>query len=212
MESAWIAGIYESRLWRRNPIFRLLQGISFEGERRLVERALAPGEDAVVLDVGCGPGIHTRPLARLARRGLVVGADLSRPMLRAAATHAREAALPNLAFVRADAQQLPIATGRVSAVCCCGALHLFPNPDAALAEAHRVLRPGGRLAIAAFRRRPDALSDRVTAWRRARTGMDAFLPEDLESRLRNLGFEEVRRLHARGVWLVMSAVRAASDG
>ena len=77
MESEWIARIYESRLWRRNPIIALLQGISFERERSLIERALLVRDDAVVLDLACGPGIHSRPLAARARRGLVIGIDLS---------------------------------------------------------------------------------------------------------------------------------------
>ena len=207
MESEWVARIYESRLWRRNRVIALLQGISFERERELVERALLVRDDDVILDLGCGPGIYARPLAARARHGLVIGADLSKAMLRTAAANARRESLGNLAFVRADSQQLPIATSQIAAVCCCGALHLFPNPDAALAEVHRVLVPGGRLAIAAYRRRRGALAHRITALRRARTGMDAFLPEDLESRLRAVGFTDVRCLHARGIWLVMSAIR-----
>ena len=205
MELDWIARIYESRLWRRNAIIGLLQGISFEREFALVERALRVPDDALVLDLGCGPGIYSRPLAARARRGLVVGADLSPAMLRRATCHARRASLSNLAFLRADAQQLPIASGRVAAVCCCGALHLFPNPDGALAEVHRVLEARGRLAIAAYRRRRGALAERAAALRLARTGMHAFLPEDLESKLSAAGFTDVRCLHARGVWLVMSA-------
>lgn len=93
MELAWIARIYESRLWRRNPLIGLLQGISFEWESALVEGALRVSDDALVLDLGCGPGIYARPLAVRARNGLVVGAHLSPAMLRTATAHARRASL-----------------------------------------------------------------------------------------------------------------------
>lgn len=210
MESQWIARIYESRLLRRNPLIGLLQGISFERESALVLKALRVPDDALVLDFGCGPGIYSRPLAARARRGFVIGADLSPVMLDRATGSARRASLGNLAFVRADAQQLPIASGRMAAVCCCGALHLFPNPDAALEEVHRVLEVGGRIAIAAYRRRRGALAERAAAVRLAKTGLHAFRPEDLEARLRRAGFTDVECLHERGIWLVMSATRDGS--
>ena len=212
MESTWIARIYESRLWRRNPLIGLMQGISFDREFALVEGALRVNEDDRVLDLGCGPGIYARPLAARTRPRLVVGVDLSPAMLATAAAHPALASLENLTFVRADAQQLPIAPGLATAASCCGALHLFSNPDAALVELHRVLAPGGRLAISAYRRRSGALAERAAAMRLARTGLHAFLPEDLESRLHAAGFTNVQCLHARGTWLVMSAAREANVG
>ena len=207
MESTWIARIYESRLWRRNPLIGLMQGISFDREFALVEAALRVRDNDRVLDLGCGPGIYARPLAARTRPLLVVGVDLSPAMLATAAAHPRRASLENLTFVQADAQQLPIASGLATAASCCGALHLFPDPDAALVEFHRVLAPGGRLAISAYRRRSGAFAQRAAAMRLARTSLQAFLPEDLESRLRAAGFTNVQCLHARGAWLVMTRPR-----
>lgn len=211
MESDRIAAIYETRLWRRNPFVSLLQGLRFEAEYALVEKALHLRENARLLDLACGPGIYTRPLASLVPRGRVVGADLSAPMLKRARRTARSEGLRDLLFMQADAQALPLRSQHFDAVCCCGALHLFPDTVAALAEIARVLKPGGRLAISAFRRRRGTLAEKLTAMRRHRTGMDAFLPEALAKQLEEQAFCDVRCLHERGIWLVMSATRA-QDG
>lgn len=98
-----------------------------------------------VLDVGCGPASITALLARAAREdGLVLGIDLSEAML---ARAVRAELGPQVGFVRADAQQLPLRDETVDAVVSIAVLQLIPNPAAALAEIARVLRPGGRLAV-----------------------------------------------------------------
>ncbi|GAA4870432.1 class I SAM-dependent methyltransferase [Actinomycetospora straminea] len=95
-----------------------------------------------VLDLACGPGTLTRHLAdAVGADGLVVGADLSPPMLRRAARAVRAA---NTVFVRADAMALPLRDGAVEAVCCSLCLQLVPDLDTALAQIRRVLAPGGR--------------------------------------------------------------------
>ncbi len=203
-----IAAIYEGRLWRRSWFVELLQRISFEEECNLVAAALDIQADTVVLDVGCGTGIYTRPLAKRVPRGLAVGIDRSVPMLSRARQLLEREPAKNICFVRADGEQLPIASTSAAAVVCCGVLHLFPAADRALAEIHRVLQPGGQLAISCFRRRPGDLSARVTRVRKAWTGMDAFLPERLESMLQSAGFSDVTCHHAKGVWLIMSAERS----
>jgi arsenite methyltransferase len=99
----------------------------------------------VALDVGSGPGNVTASLARAAGRdGLALGVDISEPML-ARAVSAQ--AGPNVGFMRADAQQLPLRDETVDAVTSLAMLQLIPDPAATLAEMVRVLRPGGRIAI-----------------------------------------------------------------
>lgn len=105
--------------------------------------SIPPG--GVALDVGSGPGNVTALLARAAGRdGLALGVDISEPML-ARAVDAQ--AGPNVGFMRADAQQLPLRDETVDAAVSLAVLQLMPNPTATLAEIVRVLRPGGRLAI-----------------------------------------------------------------
>ena len=111
-----------------------------------VDRRLELSGGETVLDLACGQGTHTRRLAAAAGpSGLVVGADLSAPMLRRAA---RTVPDENTVLVRADAMDLPLRDGTVDALCCSLCLHLVPDLDTALAQIARVLRPGGRLALA----------------------------------------------------------------
>jgi arsenite methyltransferase len=99
----------------------------------------------VALDVGSGPGNVTASLARAAGPdGLALGVDISEPML---ARAVRAEAGPQVGFVRADAQQLPLRDETVDAAVSLAVLQLIPNPSATLAEMARVLKPGGRMAI-----------------------------------------------------------------
>jgi SAM-dependent methyltransferase len=97
--------------------------------------AAVTGCDAV-LDLGCGTG---RLLAALpaARR---LGVDVSAGML----AHARARGLPVL---RADAHQLPLATGSVDGIVAGKGVFRYLDPARAFAECARVLRPGGTLAL-----------------------------------------------------------------
>jgi ubiquinone/menaquinone biosynthesis C-methylase UbiE len=210
MEAEPIVRIYESRLWRRSPWFGLALGIGFDAELEMILRAAALRESETVLDLACGPGIYTRPLARRVASGLVVGLDLSWPMLRYASARARAEGLANVLFLRGTALQIPFAPGRFDAVNCCGALHLFPDVPRVLGEVARVLSPGGRFTVATFRTRADPVA-RLASWLRRRLlGIDAFTPRALEARLTDAGLREVQCHHARGVWLVMSGRKPAA--
>src|ERR1700761_3044569 len=104
---------------------------------------IPPG--GIALDVGSGPGSVTASLAHAAGPdGLALGVDISEPML---ARAVRAEAGPQVGFLRADAQRLPLRDQTVDAVVSIAVLQLIPDPFAALAEIARVLRPGGRLAV-----------------------------------------------------------------
>jgi len=99
-----------------------------------------------VLDVATGTGLVLRALAAAAPRPLAMtGVDLSPDML---AVARRE--VPAVRLVRADAVALPLDDRSVDLVTCVTALHLLPDPAAALTEWARVLRPGGRVVTATF--------------------------------------------------------------
>jgi SAM-dependent methyltransferase len=205
MESKLIVSIYESRWWRRNPLLSILMGISFEREYDLIVRAAELDGAERVLDLACGPGIYTRPFARRLPVGCVVGLDLSLPMLSYAAQRARMERLANLTFIRANALDLPFPAGHFDVVNCCGALHLFPTPSRALSEVSRVLRPGGRFTVAAFRRRDGRVSAYVASLRRRLLGVNAFTPDELTGCFREVGLEASQSHHVWGIWLIMSA-------
>ena len=95
---------------------------------------------SMILEVGCGNGTW---LAQAAKRGEAVGLDLSWPMLQGA-----HRSVPDAPLVGGDAQQLPVRDGSVDVVLALWMLYHVPDKPAALAEAARVLRPGGRLIAA----------------------------------------------------------------
>lgn len=107
--------------------------------------ALGLHRGAVVVDVGCGTGRHSRALAQ--RGAVPVGVDISTGLL------AVGAATRLGAYVQADARRLPFADGCADAVICLcqGGFGITPGGDQAiLAEISRVLAPAGRLALTAF--------------------------------------------------------------
>ena len=211
MEAEPIVRIYESRLWRRGPHIALILGISFEGEMRLILRAAELTGAERILDLACGPGIYTRSLARQVSAGSVVGLDLSLPMLRYASRRVREQGLENVLLIHGNALNLPFPPDHFDVVNCCGALHLFPDVPRALREIHRVLRPSGRFTVATFRRSEGRFAEVRAAVRRRLYGLDAFSPNDLESRLREAGLSEMQCHHARRAWLIVSARKAAKE-
>jgi SAM-dependent methyltransferase len=93
-----------------------------------------------VLEVGCGTGHWLKILGDTAVR--LVGVDPSEGMLGVA-----RASVHNGLLVRACAEKLPFPSRRFDRVFCVNALHHFTRPAAFLAEARRVLRPGGGLLI-----------------------------------------------------------------
>ena len=110
----------------------------------LVERlGAAPLGD--LLDIGTGTGHTLRVLGGKADRG--VGIDRSIDMLRVARANLWRAGLKNCQVRLADMLRLPYPPDRFDTVTLCMVLHLAESPAAAVAEAARVLRPGGRLVV-----------------------------------------------------------------
>ncbi len=101
-----------------------------------------------VLDAGCGPGADLPALAEaVAPGGTVIGVDRDQEMLDAAA-EAHVAARPGVELRRADVHALPLDDASVDRARTDRVLQWVEDPARALAEFHRVLRPGGRLVMA----------------------------------------------------------------
>jgi ubiquinone/menaquinone biosynthesis C-methylase UbiE len=100
---------------------------------------------ARVLEVGCGTGVLTRRLARLAEVEAVVGVDPAPSLLERARELARR--LSNVSFQEADGRALPLDAAEFDVVVFDSTLSHVPEPERALAEAFRVLRPSGWLAL-----------------------------------------------------------------
>ncbi len=207
MEWPPLIRIYESTLWRRSSIVARAMGIDFDREFSLITDAARLERGQRGLDLACGPGIYARPLAAAAFPGSVVGLDLSVPMLRVAAEKAREENVSNLLLVHGDAMELPFESDHFDVVNCCGALHLFPDADHVLGEVARVLGPGGRFTVAAFRRRAGAIADRLARFRRRIDGVNAFTLEALTAAFEKAGLVDPRCHHAARNGLIMRATK-----
>jgi SAM-dependent methyltransferase len=118
--------------------------------QRFLDADLISASDGV-LDVGCGTGKSTRDAARIATQGSVLGVDLSATMLERARQHSQADGLTNVTYVQGDAQVHPFdAKAADTALSCFGAM-FFSDPVAAFTNIGGGLRPGGRLALLAWR-------------------------------------------------------------
>lgn len=116
-----------------------------------VADAVAPEPGQTVLDVACGTGVLTREVAkRVAPGGRAVGLDPNEGMLEMARTLAG-----GIDWRHGVAEELPFAPGELDAVVSQFGLMFFDDPVRALGEMWRVLRPGGRLAVAVWGRLAD---------------------------------------------------------
>jgi SAM-dependent methyltransferase len=102
-------------------------------------------DGARVLDIGCGTGPQSRTIAAIPGVGEVVGVDQLEPFLERGRELAAD--LPNVSFEHADARDLPFDNASFDVVVLHTLLTHVPGPDVVLAEVHRVLRPGGSVAI-----------------------------------------------------------------
>ena len=208
MESGLIVRLYESRLWRRNPLLAVLMGLTFEKEYALIAQAARLTASDIILDLACGPATYARRLAREVRRGRVVGLDMSLPMLRYGQRVVDRDNFSNVTLLQGNAMALPFLAGHFNVVNCCGALHLFADVAGVLREIGRVLKVGGRFTIATYRKRGGRLSEQVVRLRRGLFGMNAFRPDEMMGELQAAGFDRVECHHAKGIWLIMSATKA----
>jgi ArsR family transcriptional regulator len=126
---------------------RALHSADAEVERRLAE-ALADSPLGALLDIGTGTGRMAELFADKAER--VVALDKNLEMLRVARAKLQHLPTARIELVQGDFADLPFADATFDTVILHQVLHFAPDPAPALAEAARVLRPGGRIAIVDF--------------------------------------------------------------
>jgi SAM-dependent methyltransferase len=115
----------------------------------IARAALATGER--VLDVACGSGlIAFRAAVAVGPCGRVVGVDLSGRMVGSAAQRAVQHKVRNVRFERMDAERLSLPDASFDVALCALGLMYLPDPEQAVREMRRVLRPGGRLVVAVW--------------------------------------------------------------
>ncbi len=101
------------------------------------------------LDVGCGAGMDALLAARqVGAEGRVLALDMTPAMLERTRRHAAQARFTNVETREGLMEALPVAEASVDVVISNGVLNLSTRKSRALAEMHRVLRPGGRVCLA----------------------------------------------------------------
>ena len=138
-----------------------------------------------VADLGCGEGYLTLESARWARH--VTAVDRSREVLVRGKELAARRKLTNITWKRGDIEDVPLPDRSVDLALLSQALHHAAEPARALTEAHRVLRPGGRVVVLDLRQHEEA-------WVRSKLGDRwlGFSDAALRSLLRDAGFERVK--------------------
>jgi arsenite methyltransferase len=154
--------------------------------------SLKPGE--VVLDLGAGAGFDAFLAARqVGPGGRVIGVDMTPVMLEKARDNAVKAGFRNVEFRLGEIEHLPVADVSVDVIMSNCVINLSPDKPAVFAEAFRVLRPGGRLAISdivAMAPLPDALAKSVAAHAGCIAG--AADMGTLKAMLAESGFSDIR--------------------
>jgi SAM-dependent methyltransferase len=192
MTSRLLPAIYE-HVWR--PVgARLAMGLGgpdTDEEHRMALSALAISPGDRVLDVACGPGNFTRDFANAAGdEGLVVGLDASLTMLE---TAVRQTATTNVAYLRADAADLPFRDACFDAVSCFAALYFIEEAERALEEIVRVLAPGGRVALLSSCARGPLPAGPIGALVRRLSGVRVFGRDELTAALAACGVERIEQ-------------------
>jgi len=150
-ERGWRSAFASSGFPGPDEEFRLAQEFLHEGEGLLGD---------VLLDASCGSGLFSRRFASSGDYSTVVALDYSEAMLRQVDAFAKKemgagyaTAAPgktSLKLVRADIARLPFAANSLGGVHAGAAIHCWPNPENAVAEVSRVLRPGGVFVLTTF--------------------------------------------------------------
>jgi ubiquinone/menaquinone biosynthesis C-methylase UbiE/biotin operon repressor len=117
-------------------------GRSWKGIAEALLKLMPP---LVIADLGAGEGTISQLMAQRAKR--VIAIDNSEKMVEFGAELARKHGIGNLEYRLGDIEDVPIRSGTVDLAFLSQALHHAPHPEKAIAEAHRILKPGGRIEI-----------------------------------------------------------------
>ncbi len=143
----------KARFWERTDYDRAFRGTfgayMTRVEADALDRTFPRETPGALLDLGCGHGRFLRWLAPRATR--VIGLDRSWRLLQVASEDERlqkAGAAPPLLF--ASATEIPLRDGSLDAITCVRVIQHVPDQDKALAEARRVLRPGGAFVLVQY--------------------------------------------------------------
>ena len=151
---------HEFTRWSESYDRSILQWLLFRPSHKAIIakiRNLYGDKPLRILDIGCGTGVFAARILESLPGARVWGMDLVPGML-AKGKHRWESLADRLTPVLGDSERLPFDAGRFDVVTCANSFHHYPHQDRAVAEMHRVLRPGGSLLLI------DGYRDRPWGW------------------------------------------------
>lgn len=150
-------------------------------------------EGETVLDLGSGGGIDVLMATRyVGKTGKVYGLDMTDEMLALANENKEKMGVSNVDFLKGYLEEIPLENETVDVIMSNCVINLSEDKEKALAEAYRVLKKGGRLAIAdivTLKDIPDDLRQKASMWTSCLGG--TVKAEEYKSILKKVGFEEV---------------------
>jgi ubiquinone/menaquinone biosynthesis C-methylase UbiE len=195
---------------RRSPgAYASWQHAEAVGQVAMAEAAGVSLDVPRIVDLGCGPGGKSVYLARRCP-GQVLGIDRSREHLREARAFARASGVSTVTFAAGDATRLPLADGSADLVVTTDTFEHFADPRVVLAEAARILRPGGRL-VALFAPFGSPLGSHLYDWIRVPWCHLLFSRAALAEGVRELGRRQGRTLPAEEAVRAHTAAEEAMD-
>ena len=138
------SNLYEDKETEALPAEVVLASLGCGNPTALAQ--LNPGE--TVLDLGSGGGIDVLLSARrVGPTGMVYGLDMTDEMLTLARENQQTSGLQNVEFLKGEIEEIPLASHSIDVIISNCVINLSSDKDRVLAEAFRVLKPGGRLAV-----------------------------------------------------------------
>ena len=182
--------LYEEGEAAAIPAEALLASLGCGNPTALAE--LKPGE--IVLDLGSGGGIDVLLSARrVGPAGKAYGLDMTDEMLTLARENQRRSGLANVEFLRGEIENIPLPDNSVDVVISNCVINLSADKDRVIAEAFRVLKPGGRFAVSDVVVRgehmPEAIRRSMELWVGCVAG--ALEERSYRAKLTSAGFEHV---------------------
>ncbi len=148
----------------------------------------------VVVDLGSGGGFDAFLAAReVGESGQVIGIDMTPTMISKARNNADKACFESVEFRLGEIENLPVADNTADVIISNCVINLSPNKARVFKEAHRILKPGGRLAISdvvASCEMPEEMKNDLALYSGCMAG--ASLIHELENFMQDAGFSEIK--------------------